>query len=74
MTEENDGDNECEYGNNQAAYLIEGVIERIDSEMDRSGEDYSTNERLMVRRGSHPNAENYLSAKASARPPMSKLS
>ena len=58
---------------NQASRLVSGVIARLDSEGDkRSDEGYSSNQRL-VRRGSHPNAEEYSSRPAS-RPPMSKNS
>ena len=61
---------DAEVDSNQAANLINGVIARIDSDYD---DRYGTNDQLLVRKGSDPNAENYSSQydRDSQRPPKS---
>ena len=51
---------EAEYDPSQAANLINGVIDRLDSE-EMYEDKYGTNDVLVRRRGSDPNAENYSS-------------
>ena len=48
---------EYEYDPQQAAHLINGVIAKIDD--DSPFDNYASNDALMRRRGSDPNAENY---------------
>ena len=71
VTEEEPVPDYADLGSNQAAYLVQHVIAKIDSDAYKSGDDnYSSNQRLLQRRGSDPNAENY-SGRDSALPPKS---